>query len=67
MAVANEATSRLRSAADLLIELSLPVPELARLVIYVVWGQLLGSYLGLAKGLDPDNPRHLSRIVTLPA
>jgi len=28
---------------------------------------LLGSYLGLAKGLDPDNPRNLSRIVTLPA
>jgi len=67
MAIANDASSQLRSAADLLIELSLPVPELARLVVYVVWGQLLGSYLGLAKGLDPDNPRNLSRIVTLPA
>ena len=67
MAVANKATPQLRSAADLLIELSLPVPELARMAVYVVWGQLLGSYVGLTKGLDPDNPRHLSRVVTIPA
>jgi len=55
----------LRAAADLVIELVLPVPEIARLCVYIVWGQLLGSYFGLAKGLDPDNPRHLSRVVTL--
>jgi len=67
MAVTNKATPLLHSAADLLIELSLPVPELARMAVYVVWGQLLGSYVGLAKGLDPDNPRHLSRVVTIPA
>lgn len=66
MAVTNRATVQLHSIADLVIELSLPVPELARIVVYVVWGQLLGSYTGLAKGLDPDHPRHLSRVVTLP-
>jgi glucosamine--fructose-6-phosphate aminotransferase (isomerizing) len=64
MAVANEASNSLQQSADLLIELSLSVPELARIPIYVVWGQLFGSYRGLAKGLDPDNPTNLSRVVT---
>lgn len=65
LAIANTATPALRSAADLLIELDLPIPELARLIVYVVWGQLLGSYRGLEKGLDPDNPRNLTRVVTI--
>jgi len=26
---------------------------------------LLGSYRGLEKGLDPDNPKNLSRVVTI--
>jgi len=54
-----------RGAFDLAIELSLDAPEIARLIVYVVWGQLLGSYMGLRKGLDPDSPRHLSRVVTI--
>lgn len=65
MAVANAASNSLRESADLLVELDLPVPELARIAVYVVWGQLFGSYRGLAKGLDPDNPKNLSRVVTL--
>jgi glucosamine--fructose-6-phosphate aminotransferase (isomerizing) len=64
-AVVNEAPAKLRNSVDLLIELKLPVPELARLAVYVVWGQLLGSYRGLEKGMDPDNPRHLRRVVTI--
>ena len=64
-AVVNTAGEQLRERADLLIELDLPVPELARLVIYVVWGQLLGSYRGLQKGLNPDHPKNLSRVVTI--
>jgi glucosamine--fructose-6-phosphate aminotransferase (isomerizing) len=65
MVIANSADAKLRAAADLLIELDLPVPELARIIVYVVWGQLLGSYRGLEKGLDPDNPKNLSRVVTI--
>jgi glucosamine--fructose-6-phosphate aminotransferase (isomerizing) len=65
MAVVNKASNRLRESSDLLIELGLNVPEIARLIMYVVWGQLFGSYRGLAKGLDPDHPRNLSRVVTL--
>ena len=64
-AIANRLTPEVRRSADLAIELGLAVPELARLTVYVVWGQLLGSRLGIQKGLDPDSPRHLSRVVTL--
>jgi glucosamine--fructose-6-phosphate aminotransferase (isomerizing) len=65
MIVANSISRELRSNMDLAIELQLPVPELARAAIYVVWGQLLGSYRGLAKGLNPDHPQNLSRVVTI--
>ena len=65
LAIANQFSPEVRRSVDLAIELSLPMPELARLVIYLVWGQLLGSHLGLRKGLNPDSPRHLSRVVTL--
>ena len=65
LAIANRLSPEVLRSADLAIELALAVPELARLVVYVVWGQLLGSRLGLRKGLNPDSPRHLSRVVTL--
>ena len=65
VAIANQLSPEVLRSADLAIELALAGPELARLVVYIVWGQLLGSRLGLRKGLDPDSPRHLSRVVTL--
>jgi glucosamine--fructose-6-phosphate aminotransferase (isomerizing) len=65
LAIGNRLSPELLSSADLSIELGLAVPELARLAVYVVWGQLLGCCLGLRKGLNPDSPRHLSRVVTL--
>jgi glutamine---fructose-6-phosphate transaminase (isomerizing) len=65
LAIANRITAEVRSSADLSIELDLPVPELARLIVYVVWGQLLGAYVGLERGFNPDSPRNLSRVVTL--
>lgn len=65
LAIANKFSPEVRGSVDLAIELSLPMPEIARLVVYLVWGQLLGSHLGLRKGLNPDSPRHLSRVVTL--
>ncbi len=65
LTVANRADERARAASDLLIELEFDVPELARLTSYIFAGQLTGLYTGLKKGLDPDNPRNLSRVVVL--
>jgi len=64
-AIANTAGERLRLNADFVIELGLPVPELAQLIIYAVWGQLFGTYRGLKKGLRPDTPKNLTRVVTI--
>ena len=65
IAVANRVDKRASRAADLAIELDLPSPELSRLVAYVPCGQLLGLYTALKKGVNPDEPRHLSRVVIL--
>lgn len=64
IAIVNHATHEARAGADLLIELSIPLSELALLIAYVVWGQLFGSFVGVAKGLNPDEPLNLTRVVT---
>jgi glucosamine--fructose-6-phosphate aminotransferase (isomerizing) len=65
LVIANRADERARAAADLLVELNCDAPELARLPLYLLAGQLMGLYTGLEKELDPDNPRNLSRVVVL--
>jgi glucosamine--fructose-6-phosphate aminotransferase (isomerizing) len=65
LAIANRANERVRNASDLLVELESDLPELARVAPYIFAGQLTGLYTGLKKGLDPDNPQHLSRVVVL--
>ena len=65
LAIASKADERARAASDLVIELDSNLPEYARLAPFVFAGQLLGFYTALQKGLDPDRPRHLSRVVTL--
>lgn len=65
LVIANRADARARAAADLLIEFSFDLPELARLAPYLFAAQLLGLYTGLGKNLDPDHPPNLSRVVLL--
>lgn len=65
LAVVNRADDRVRAASDFLVEFGFDLPEVARLAPYVWAGQLMGLYTGLNKGLDPDNPRNLSRVVIL--
>jgi len=64
IAIVNHATPAITASADLVVELSSALPELSLLVAYVVWGQIFGSYAGLAKGLNPDEPLNLTRVVT---
>lgn len=65
LTIANHEDQRSCAASDLFIELKLGIPGIGQLVPYVFAGQLLGLYTGLKKGLDPDNPRHLNRVVML--
>ncbi len=65
LVITNEANRAIRESADCLIEFSLRIPEAARAAAFVLPGQLLGLHTGIRKGFDPDNPRHLSRVVML--
>jgi glutamine---fructose-6-phosphate transaminase (isomerizing) len=65
LVVCNAGDSIIRRAADYFVELSLDVPEIARAAASVIPGQLLGFYTGIKKGLNPDEPRNLSRVVML--
>jgi len=65
LVVTNRANAAVRESSDYLVELSLDVPEVARAAGALIPGQLLGFHTGMRKGLDPDNPRNLSRVVML--
>ncbi len=65
LVVANHAEERVGRYADLVLELKLKVPEVARLAAYAFVGQLLGLYTGLLKEQNPDSPRNLTRVVLL--
>jgi glucosamine--fructose-6-phosphate aminotransferase (isomerizing) len=65
LVIANRVDSRIQRAADFAIELGLRVPEYARPAAFVIWGQLYGAYYGLKKGLNPDSPKNLTRVVEL--
>lgn len=67
LVVTNQANRMVHESADCLIEMSLRAPELARVAAFAIPGQLLGFHTGIRKGFDPDNPRHLSRVVVLRA
>lgn len=65
LAVCNRASAEVRRSSDLVVELGLDGEELVRLVPSIVPCQLFGYFSGLAKGLNPDQPKNLSRVVIL--
>lgn len=50
-----------------IFDVHIPVPDLGDLTIIsmVITGQLLGYYIAMQKGLDPDKPRNLAKSVTV--
>jgi glutamine---fructose-6-phosphate transaminase (isomerizing) len=65
MLIANRVESRAQRVSDFAVELGLQSPEYARLVAFAIWGQLYGVYYGVKKGLNPDSPKNLTRVVEL--
>jgi len=65
--ITNRATPELKKHADLLIELELDGPEFARYAVTAIPAHLLGTAVGLRKGLNPDAPPNLTRAVVLEA
>lgn len=63
--VCNVASKEVRDASDLVIEVNVPGNELVRLAPYSLPAQLMGFWTGIAKGLNPDHPKNLTRVVVL--
>jgi glutamine---fructose-6-phosphate transaminase (isomerizing) len=63
--ITNRATPELKKHTDLLIELALDGPEFARYAVTAIPAHLLGTAVGLRKGLNPDAPPNLTRAVVL--
>jgi glucosamine--fructose-6-phosphate aminotransferase (isomerizing) len=65
LALCNHVTAKIRRSSDLVIQLDLGDDEIVRLAPSTVPCQLLGFFSGLRKGLNPDKPKNLSRVVIL--
>jgi len=65
MVIANRVESQAQLASDFAIELGLQSPEYVQPAAFTIWGQLYGVYYGLKKGLNPDSPKNLTRVVEL--
>jgi glutamine---fructose-6-phosphate transaminase (isomerizing) len=63
--IVNRATPELKEYSDLLIELTLDGPEFARYAVTAIPAHLMGTAIGLRKGLNPDAPKNLTRAVVL--
>jgi glucosamine--fructose-6-phosphate aminotransferase (isomerizing) len=63
--IVNRATPELKKYSDLLVELALDGPEFARYAVTAIPAHLMGTAIGLRKGLNPDAPKNLTRAVVL--
>jgi len=63
--VVDQATPELNKHSDLLVELALDGPEFARYAVTAIPAHLIGTAVGLRKGLNPDAPTNLTRAVVL--
>ena len=65
IAICNRAAEGLQRSSDLVIEMNFDGSELALLAPYTVPCQLLGFFTGIGRGLNPDLPKNLTRVVIL--
>jgi glucosamine--fructose-6-phosphate aminotransferase (isomerizing) len=63
--ICNRSTDAVRRSCDLVIEFNLAVPEPLLAAASIVPAQLLGFHAAIKKGLNPDEPKNLSRVVIL--
>jgi glutamine---fructose-6-phosphate transaminase (isomerizing) len=65
IAISGNGNEAARSAAELAIELHFDGHELALLAPFIVPAQILGFFTAIRKGLNPDEPKNLTRVVLL--
>jgi len=65
IAICNRANDMVRRSSDFLVELGSELPDLALPAPFLVPAQLLALFTSAKKGLNPDSPQNLSRVVIL--
>jgi glucosamine--fructose-6-phosphate aminotransferase (isomerizing) len=65
IAICNRANDLVRRSSDFLFELGADVQELALPAPFLVPAQMLGLFTSFKKGMNPDTPKNLSRVVIL--
>ena len=65
LVICERTDSTIDELSDYVISLDSGLSDYARMVLYMPIVQLLGYYQAVKKGLDPDNPKNLSQVVTL--
>jgi len=65
IAVCSVASKKVRDTSDLVIEANVSGNEVALLAPYSLPAQLMGFFTGIGKGLNPDHPKNLTRVVVL--
>ncbi|HEY4977912.1 MAG TPA: SIS domain-containing protein [Candidatus Acidoferrum sp.] len=65
VAICKQAGNKLRANCDLIIENNSGAGDLALLAASTIPCQLLGFFTGIQKGLNPDEPKNLTRVVIL--
>jgi len=65
VAIGNAIGRDVRPHCDMILESSPEIQDLALLAACTIPCQLLGYFTGLQKGLNPDEPKNLSRVVIL--
>ncbi len=65
VAILESADDQVRMRTDHVIEMRSKVSEISRVLLMYPIIQLLAFYMGMAKGKNPDKPRHLEPPITL--
>ncbi len=65
LVICEKADDQLAREADYLVELNSGLSDFARSILYMPVTQLFACYTALARGEDPDHPRHLSQVVKI--
>jgi glucosamine--fructose-6-phosphate aminotransferase (isomerizing) len=65
VAICNRPDTTVNTAGDFAVAANFAGHELALLALYTVPCQLIGFFTGIRKGLNPDEPKNLTRVVML--
>ena len=65
LVICDRSNDEIETYADYVVDLRSGLSEFARLILCMPITQLMGYYRSVANGLDPDNPKNLTHVVTL--